>query len=49
MRREKLKRSCVADVLTAKVDCDFLSKEEAFSLSQKMFRDNAMEFYGLNK
>lgn len=43
----EMARSCVADVLTAKVDCDFLSEEEAFSLSRKMFRDNAMELYGL--
>lgn len=43
----EMARSCVADVLTAKVDSDFLSEEEALSLSRKMFRDNAMELYGL--
>ncbi len=43
----EMARSCVADVLTAKIDGDFLSEEEALSLSRKMFRDNAMELYGL--
>ena len=43
----EMARSCVADVLVEKVASDFLSEEEAFSLSRKMFRDNAMELYGL--
>ena len=40
-------RSCLADVLADKVKRDFLSEEEAASLVQRMFRDNAMELYGL--
>lgn len=43
----EMAQSCVADVLTAKVKCDFLSEEEAFSLGQKMFRDNGLELYNL--
>ncbi len=43
----QMARSCLADVLTGKVDSDFLSEEEAFNLSRKMFRDNGMELYGL--
>lgn len=43
----EMARSCVADVLARKVDGDFLSEEEALSLSRKMFRDNAMELYSL--
>jgi len=31
--------SCVVDVLTAKVNSDFLSEQEALSLARKMFRD----------
>ncbi len=41
-------RSCVADVLAAKVERDFLSEEEAVSLARRMFRDNAIELYGLD-
>jgi len=40
-------RSCVADVLTEKVASDFLSEDEAMSLIQRTFRDNALELYGL--
>ena len=40
-------RSCVADVLEDKVRRDFLSEQEAASLIQRMFRDNALELYGL--
>ena len=40
-------RSCVTDVLTAKVERDFLSEEEAVNLGRKMLRDNGMELYGL--
>lgn len=43
----EMARSCVADVLAEKVERDFLSKEEAFSLARKMFRDNGIEFYGI--
>ncbi len=45
----EMARSCVADVLAAKVRNDFLSEEEALCLAEKMFRDNTMELYGLNK
>lgn len=45
----EMARSCVADVLAAKVQRDFLSEEEALSLSRKMFRDNGVELYGLRK
>ena len=45
----EMARSCVADVLAIKVGGDFLSEEEVFNLSQKMFRDNGMELYGLGK
>jgi len=40
-------RSCIADVLAQKVERDFLSKEVALDLVQKMFRDNAIKLYGL--
>lgn len=43
----KMARSCVADVLASKVEKDFLSEEEALHLARGLFRDNAMEFYGL--
>jgi len=45
----EMARSCLADVLAAKVRSDFLSEEEALHLVRRMFRDNAMELYGLNK
>ena len=45
----EMARSCVADVLATKVERDFLSEQEALNLTQKMFRDNAMELYGLQK
>lgn len=44
----EMARACVADVLAAKVKNDFLSREEALCLARKMFRDNALELYGLN-
>ena len=40
-------RSCIADVLAQKVERDFLSKEVALDLLQKMLRDNAIKLYGL--
>ena len=40
-------RSCIADILTQKVERDFLSKEVALDLLQKMLRDNAIKLYGL--
>ena len=40
-------RSCIADVLAAKVERDFLSEEAAVSLIHQMLRDNAMALYGL--
>ena len=42
-------RECMADVLAEKVEKDFLSEEEALNLAKKMFRENALYFYGLNK
>lgn len=42
-------RACMADVLAAKVEQDFLSEEEAVSLARRMFRDNAMALYGLEE
>lgn len=41
-------RSCIADVLSLKVERDFLSKRVAFDLIYKMLRDNAINLYGLN-
>lgn len=41
-------RSCVADVLSAKVENDFLSEKQALSLTRKMFRDNAIDLYKIN-
>jgi predicted TIM-barrel fold metal-dependent hydrolase len=43
----EMARSCVADVLAEKVRLDYLGEEEAFCLARRMFRDNAMELYGL--
>ncbi len=40
-------RACVADVLAEKVERDFLSEEEAVSLAGRMFRDNALDLYGI--
>ena len=40
-------RSCIADVLAQKMERDFLSKEVALDLVQKMLRDNAIGLYGL--
>jgi len=40
-------RSCLADVLAAKVERDFLSEAAAVSLIHQMLRDNAMVLYGL--
>lgn len=40
-------RSCLADVLAAKVEHDFLSEECAFDLCHKLMRDNAMALYAL--
>ncbi len=43
----KMARTCVADVLASKVERDFLSEEEALSLTRRLFRDNGVAFYGL--
>ncbi|MGD9497294.1 MAG: amidohydrolase family protein [Armatimonadota bacterium] len=40
-------RSCIADVLAAKVERDFLSREAALDLARMMPHDNAVEFYCL--
>lgn len=40
-------RSCIADVLTAKVERDFLSETTAVSLIDQMLRDNAIGLYAL--
>ncbi len=41
-------RSCLADVLEAKVRRDYLSQEAAIELLRKMLHDNAVELYGLD-
>ncbi|RLF38447.1 MAG: hypothetical protein DRN21_05145 [Thermoplasmata archaeon] len=43
----KMARSCVAEVLAEKVQQDFLSAEEVICLARKMFRDNALQLYGI--
>jgi hypothetical protein len=43
----EMARSCIADVLAAKVERDFLSEEVALGLVHKMLHDNAIELYGL--
>jgi predicted TIM-barrel fold metal-dependent hydrolase len=40
-------RSCIADVLAAKVEQDYLSEESAFDLARMMLRDNGLALYGL--
>jgi len=40
-------RSCIADVLTAKVERDFLSRTAAKELVRMMLRDNPVNLYGL--
>jgi len=40
-------RSCIADVLSEKVQRDFLSKTAALDLVRKMLHDNPVELYGL--
>ena len=40
-------RSCIADVLAAKVEQDFLSEAAAFDLVRMMLHDNAVDLYGL--
>ena len=45
----EMARFCVADVLAAKVECDFLSEQEALNLALNVFRNNGLEFYGLRK
>ena len=42
-------RECVADVLVEKVRRDYLSEERALELARAMFRDNAVELYGLDQ
>jgi hypothetical protein len=41
-------RSCVADVLAAKTESDFLSRSEAMSLARGLFLENGMDFYRIN-
>ena len=43
----EMARSCLADVLTAKVERDYLSEVAAVDLLHKMLHDNAVELYGL--
>jgi hypothetical protein len=40
-------RSCIADVLAAKVQQDFLSEAAALDLVRMMLHDNAVELYGI--
>ncbi len=44
----EMARSCIADVLAAKVERDFLSESAAFDLIHKMLHDNAVELYKLD-
>jgi len=41
-------RSCLADVLAAKAERDFLSEGAALDLARMMLRDNPLELYGLS-
>lgn len=41
-------RSCIADVLTTKVERDFLSRTAARDLVRMMLHDNPVELYGLS-
>ena len=41
-------RSCIADVLEAKVRHDYLSETAAIDLIRKMLHDNAVKLYGLD-
>ena len=41
-------RSCLADVLAAKVEGDFLSESAAIRLAERMMQDNGAELYGLD-
>ena len=43
----QMAETCVTDVIADKIEHDFLSVEEGHSLVRKLFRDNAMELYGL--
>ena len=42
-------RSCLADVLAAKVAHDFLSEARALGLARKMLHDNPVELYRLEE
>lgn len=42
-------RSCIADILSEKVNRDFISEEVAIDLVNKMLRENAVELYSLSK
>lgn len=44
----EMARSCIADVLVAKVERDFLSELAAIDLIHKMLHDNAVELYKLD-
>jgi predicted TIM-barrel fold metal-dependent hydrolase len=44
----EMARSCLADVLEAKVRRDYLSEAAASALARKMLHDNAVELYGLD-
>lgn len=44
----EMARSCIADVLVAKVERDFLSESAAIDLIRKMLYDNAVELYKLD-
>ncbi|MBN2450003.1 MAG: amidohydrolase family protein, partial [Lentisphaeria bacterium] len=45
----EMARQCVADVIADKVEHDFLSREEGIALARRMFHDNAVELYGLDR
>ncbi len=42
-------RACLADVLTERVERDFLSEAAVRDLLRQMLLDNAFEVYGLEK
>ncbi|HEB11620.1 MAG TPA: hypothetical protein ENI06_10460 [Spirochaetales bacterium] len=44
----EMARSCIADVLEAKVQRDYLSKQAAIELLKKMLHYNGVELYGLS-
>jgi len=44
-----LARNCIADVLTKKIELDFLTEDVAFNLIEQLLRKNGIFLYGLKK